>query len=98
MKELMIFPRVRLDPITGFTPKNYSMSTSKNRFNILAIVNLKGGNICPVYFQVLEETTTSALYLQFVKDMIENGVLTADNIFIVDTYSIHYQGDNAALP
>ena len=52
----------------------------------------------PVYFEVLEETTNSALYLQFVKKLIENGVLVAGDFFIVDNCSIHYQGDNVGLP
>ena len=98
MKEIMIFPKVRKNPLTGVTPKNVSISTSKNRFNILAAVNLKGGNVPPVYFEVLEETTNSALYLQFVKKLIENGVLVAGDFFIVDNCSIHYQGDNVGLP
>lgn len=54
MKEIMIFPHVRKDPITGFTPKNISTSTSKNRYNILAAINLKGDEVPPVYFEVIE--------------------------------------------
>ena len=98
MKEIMIFPRVRKNPLTGETPKNVSTSSSKNWFNILAAVNLKGGNVPPVHYEVLEETTTSALYLEFVKRMIERGVLQTGDIFVVDNCSIHYQGDNIGLP
>ena len=97
MKEIMIFPRVRKDPITGLTPKNTCSSTSKNRYNILAALNLKGGDVPPVYYEVIEETTTSAIYLQFVKNLIENGVLVAGDFFIVDNCSLHYQGDNVGL-
>ena len=97
MKEVMIFPRVRKDPFTGYSPKNISTSSSKNRYNILATVNLKGGDIPPVYFEVLEETTTSAIYLQFVKNMIEDGVLKEGDFFIVDNCSIHCQGENTGL-
>ena len=75
MKEVMIFPKVRKDPITGSCPKNMSSSTSKNRFNILAAINLKGESVPPVYYEILEECTTSALYLQFVKKLVENGIL-----------------------
>ena len=98
MKEVMIFPKVRKDPLTGQCPKNMSSSTSKNRFNILAAVNLKGGPVAPVYWEVLEECTTSALYLQFVKKLIENGVLQRGDYFVVDNCTIHYQGDNIGLP
>ena len=98
MKEVMIFPKVRKDPLTGECPKNLSSSTSKNRFNILAAVNLKGGNVAPVYWEVLQECTTSALYLQFVKRLLENGVLQPGDFFVVDNCTIHYQGDNIGLP
>ena len=98
MKEIMIFPRVRKNPLTGETPKNVSTSNSKNRFNILAAVNLKGGNVPPVHYEVLEETTTSALYLEYVKKLIEGGVLAPGDYFIVDNCSIHNQGDNIGLP
>ena len=98
MKEVMIFPRVRKDPFTGECPKNISTSTSKNRFNILAAVNLKGGEIPPVYWEVIEECTNAALYLQFVKRLVENGILQQGDIFVVDNCSIHYQGDNIGLP
>ena len=84
MKEVMIFPRVRKDPFTGVCPKNVSSSTSKNRYNILAAVNLKGGDIPPVYWEVIEECTNAALYLQFVKRLVENGVLEHGDIFVVD--------------
>ena len=63
MKEINIFPRVRKNPLTGVSPKNKSTSSSKTRFNILAAVNVKGGHVAPVYYHILEETTTLALYL-----------------------------------
>ena len=98
MKEVMIFPRVRKDPLTGECPRNLQTSTSKNRFNILAAVNLKGGSVPPVYSEVLETTTNSAIYLQFVKNLVNNGVLKSGDIFVVDNCSIHYQGENMGLP
>ena len=98
MKEVDIFPRVRKNPLTGVSSKNISTSTSKNCFNILAAVNLKGGQVPPVYYHVLEECTTSAIYLEYVKKLIESGVLSPGNFFIVDNCSIHYQGDSSGLP
>ena len=98
MKEIDIFPRVRKNPLTGVSPKNISTSSSKNRYNILAAVNLKGGHVPPVYYHVLEECTTSAIYLEYVKKLIESGVLCPGDYFIVDNCSIHYQGDNIGLP
>ena len=98
MKEIDIFPRVRKNPLTGVSPKNISTSSSKNRYNILAAVNLKGGHVPPVYYHVLEECTTSAIYLEYVKKLIESGVLCRGDYFIVDNCSIHYQGDNIGLP
>ena len=98
MKEVMIFPKVRKDPITSVSPKNVSTSNSKNRFNILAAVNVKGGSVPPVYSQVIEECTNAAIYLQFVKKLVENCVLEPGDLFVVDNYTIHFQGDNAGLP
>ena len=98
MKEVMIFPKVRKDPLTGECPKNVSSSTSKNRFNILAAVNLKGRSVPPVYWEVLEECTTSALYLQYVKNLVDNQILQPGDFFVVDNCSIHYKGDNVGLP
>ena len=98
MKEVMIFPKVRKDPLLGGTPKNQQTSTSKNRYNILAAVNLKGGNVAPVFWEVIEECTTSAFYLQFVKNLVENGALSPGDTFVVDNCSVHYQGDNVGLP
>ena len=89
---------MRKNPLTGLTPKNVSLSSSKNRFNILAAVNLKGGSVPPVYYHVLEETTTSAIYLEYVKMLISNGILSPGDYFVVDNCSIHYQGDNVGLP
>ena len=51
-----------------------------------------------VYFSILEECTTSAIYLEYVKKLIENGVLVPGDYFIVDNCSIHYQGDCVGLP
>ena len=97
MKEVMIFPKVRRDPLFGDSPKNKSTSSSKNRYNILAAVNIKGGDIPPVYFRVLEATTNAAIYCQFVKELIDSGVLRRGDFFIVDNCSIHTQGDNIGL-
>ena len=97
MKEVMIFPKVRRDPFSGESPKNKSTSTSKNRYNILAAVNIKGGQVPPVYFRVLEATTNAAIYCQFVKELLDAGVLRSGDFFIVDNCSIHTQGDNIGL-
>ena len=70
----------------------------QDRFNILAAVNVKGGSVPAVYSQVLEECTNAAIYLQFVKQLVENGALKPGNFFIADNCSIHYQGDNLGLP
>ena len=75
MKEVMIFPKVLRDPLLGDSPTNKSTSNSKNRFNILAAVNVKGGQIPPVYFHVLEATTNAAIYCQSVKELVDAGVL-----------------------
>ena len=97
MKEVMIFPKVRRDPYSGKSPKNKSTSTSKNRYNILAAVNIMGAGVPPVYFRVLEATTNAAIYCQFVKELLDAGVLRREDFFVVDDCSIHTQGDNIGL-
>ena len=97
MKECMIFPLVRGDPLTGDRPVNKSRSNSKNRYNILAAVNVKGGVIPPVQSIVIEETTNAAIFLQFVKFLIQTGVLQVGDFFIVDNCTLHFLGDNIGL-
>ena len=97
MKECMIFPHVRGDPMTGDRPYNSSKKNSKNRYNILAAVNIKGGNIPPVQSVVIEATTDASIFLQFVKVLIESGVLAAGDVFVLDNCTVHYQGDNVGL-
>ena len=98
MKEVMIFPKVRRDPFTGESPKNKATSSSRNRFNILAAVNLKGGDVPPVYFEVVEATTNAAIYCQFVCKLIEHDVLERGDVFVVDNCTVHNQGDDSGLP
>lgn len=97
MKECMIFPHVRGDPMNGERPTNTARANSKNRYNILCAVNIKGGVVPPVQSVVLDETTNAAIFLQFVKLLIETGVLGAGDYFIVDNCTVHYQGDNIGL-
>ena len=97
MKEIMIFSRVRNDVLTNETPVNIVPSSAKNRFNILCAVNLKGGDVPPLDFVVLEETTNAAIFIAFVKQLIQNGTLRRGDIFIVDNCTVHFQGDNEGL-
>ena len=60
MKEIMIFSRVRNDVLTNKIPVNIVPSSAKNCFNILCALNLKGGDIPPCDFVVLEETKNAA--------------------------------------
>ena len=97
MKELMIFSKTRRDIYTGYVPKNIVPSTAKNRFNILCAVNLKGGNVAPVYYNIIEESTDSALFIQFVNNLIDNNVLQEGDFFVVDNCTVHNKGDNVGL-
>lgn len=97
MKEVMIFSRVRKDVLTNKTPVNIVPSSAKNRFNILCAVNLKGGNIPPCDFVVLEECTNAAVFAEFVSNLITNGTLVRGDIFVVDNCTVHFQGDNEGM-
>ena len=97
MKEIMIFSRVRNDILTNKTPVNIIPSTAKNRFNILCAVNLKGGDVPPCSYVVIEECTNAAIFLEFVRSLIENGVLQRGDIFVLDNCTVHFQGDNEGI-
>ena len=97
MKEIDIFDRVRRDPFTGIVPYYLMDANSKNRYNILCAVNVKGGHVNPVEFVILEECTNSSLFFEFVMFLLERGVLCWGDIFIVDNCSIHMKGDNIDL-
>ena len=98
MKEIMIFSKTRRDVMKGNVPKNFVPSTAKNRFNILCATNIKGKNIPPVEFFILDDlTTTSAIFIQFVKKLITKKILQKGDYFIVDNCSIHNKGDNIGL-
>jgi len=97
MKEKDIFDRVRRDPFSGIVPYYLMDANSKNRFNILCAINVKGGDVSPVEFVILEECTNSSLFFEFVLYLLDNGVLCRGDIFIVDNCSIHMKGDNVGL-
>ena len=97
MKEIDIYGAVRRDIFTGDVPKHQMEANSKNRFNILTAVNIKGGGISPVDYVVLEECTNSALFLQFILILMDKGCLEEGDIFVVDNCSIHCKGDNVGI-
>ena len=68
---------VRRDPVSGITPSHISDSiNSKNRYSILAAVNMKGGNAPPPVKSVLiEQCTDSSIFLDFIWMLLESGVL-----------------------
>ena len=100
MKEKDIFMKVRRDIMKGTTPlhKLKSVNSSKNRLNILTAVNIKGKNIIPVYFEVLQDLKTNAsVFIQFVKSLLLLDILQREDIFIVDNCTVHIKGDNIGI-
>ena len=97
MKEVDIYGCVRRDPMTGQIPTHRMNVNSKNRYNILAAVNLKGGGLPSVHCKVLEECTNSQLFMEFVKYLLNCGALDRGDVFIVDNCTIHTQGDNTGI-
>ena len=83
--------------MNGERPSNKGRANSKNRYNILCAVNIKGGVVPPVKSIVIEETTNASIFLQFVKLLIKSGILGAGDYFIVDNCTVYYQGDNVGL-
>ena len=95
MKELNTLRRVRRDVRTGAVPRIIlELMNSKNRYSILTAVNIKGGTIPPVKSIVLEESTDSSLFLQFIRILLNEQILKRGDVFIVDNCSVHVKGDN----
>ena len=100
MKEKMIYGKVRRDVMRGTTPSNKCKSVnSKNRYNILTAINIKGGSVQPVVFEVLpqDSKTDAPLFLQFVQSLRAIGALIKGDIFIVDCCTVHIKGDCVGL-
>ena len=72
-------------------------ANSKNHYNILAAVTIKGGRVSPVESVILEEYIDSCIFLLFVKILLEKGVLSKGDICIVDNCTAHTTGDNTGL-
>ena len=63
MKEADVYRCVRRDPLNGQTPYHTVDSVnSRNRYSILAVVNIKDGNAPPVFSIVLEKNTDSTIF------------------------------------
>ena len=86
---------VRRDPVSGNTPNHtIDSANSKNRYSILAAVNVKDGNIPPVKAVLIEKCTDSSIFLQFIRILLDSGVLQRGDICIMDNCTIHMYGDN----
>ena len=84
MKEIDIYGSVRRDPLLGDTPYHEMEANVKNRYSILSAVTLKTGNNKPVEYVILEATTDSCLFLQFVRILLERGTIARGDVFVVD--------------
>ena len=75
MKEIGIYRLVRRDVFSGDVPNHEMEANAKNRYNILAAVNIKGNGIAPLEWVVLEECSNAALFIQFVLFLMDKGIL-----------------------
>ena len=74
MKEVGIYGTVSQDFLTRQIPTQpIDAVNSKNRYTILTAVNIKGGDIPPVYSVIIEKCTDSAIFLMFVWELLERG-------------------------
>ena len=95
MKEVGVYSLARRDLVSGFTPTHTIDSTnSKNRYSILAAVNIKGGNVPPVKSVLIEQCANSSIFLEFILVLLDSGVLQRGDVFILDNCTIHMYGDN----
>ena len=97
MKEIDIYGAVRRYIFKGDVPKHQMEANAKNRYNILAAVNIKGRGVSPLEYVVLEECSNAALFIQFVLVLMDKGILVRGDILVVDNCSIHCKGDNVGL-
>ena len=89
---------MRRNVITGETPAHVNSFSSANRFNILAAVTVKRGNVRPLEYVLLDKVRTHApIFLQFVWRLISIGTLRRGDIFVIDNCSVHVKGDNIGL-
>ena len=51
----------------------------------------------PVESAVFEEYTDSCIFLLFVKILLQKGVLSGGDIFVIDNCTVHTKGDNTGL-
>ena len=97
MKEIMIYRKVRRDPFMGNILFHEMNANSKNRYNTLAGITIKSGNIVPVEFVIIQECTDAPMFCEFVKILLEQGTLQKGDVFVVDNCTIHMQGSNIGL-
>ena len=82
MKEVDVYWYSQRDPKTGSTPNHQLESAnSKNRYNILASVNIKEGDVPPVNAVIIETCTDSSIFLRFIRLLMERGVLVRGDVF-----------------
>ena len=95
MKECDVYRMVRRDPVTGDTPNHaVDSSNSKNRYSILSAVNIKGGTIPSLKAVIIDKCTDSSMFLQFVRLLLDSGVLQDGDVFVLDNCTVHLFGDN----
>ena len=93
MKEIDIYGTVRRDPFVGDVPDHKCNANSKNMWNILAVVTLKR-NVPHVEHVVIDESTNSFHFFDYVTHLVRIGTLARGDIFVVDNCTIHMQGEN----
>ena len=95
MKEIDVYRLVRRNVMTGDTPTHeIDSANSKNRYSILAAVNIKGGTVPPVKSVLIEKCTDSSIFLRFIRMLLESRVLDRGDVFVLDNCTIHKFGDN----
>ena len=86
---------MRRDPRNGIVRPIACNPNSRNRYNILAAVTVKGDKACEAL--LLESTADSHLFFAFVNHLIRIKFLIPGDIFVVDNCSIHMNWENRDL-
>ena len=90
-----IYSLVRRDPFTGVVPDIRCDANSRNRYNILAAISMKRDH--PICARVIDLNGDAIVFQEFVRECLDEGVLSTGDIFIVDNCTIHCYGGNEYL-
>ena len=81
--------KVRVDPLTGDVPGVTVDSTFRDSHTIICTISANYRKDKHVYFTVNDEKNTAKHFMEYVKNMVADGFLIHNEVFILDNAAIH---------